>query len=81
MLEPVTPLYQHHRRPPLAHIATLAANRRPGYSAKDYLTESILRPDAFKPTGFENSQMDASLAKSLTSEELEDILSFLLVLR
>ena len=67
--------------PSLAHIGTVAAERVAGFDAKTYLLQSVLQPDAFKPEGYESLQMDSSLAKTLTSEELDDIVAYLLTLK
>ncbi len=67
--------------PSLAGIASRAASREPGVSAADYIQESILEPDKFKAPGFEKVQMDTSLAKILTSDEISDIVAFLLTLK
>ena len=66
--------------PTLANIATTAATRIPGLSAEQYLLQSILLPDAYKPTGFENTQMDSSLAKQLSSQQVDDVIRYLLSL-
>jgi len=66
--------------PSLAHIGTVAGERVAGFDAKSYLLQSVLQPDAFKPEGYESLQMDSSLAKTLTSEELDDIVAYLLTL-
>lgn len=66
--------------PALAGIATTAATRVAGLTAAEYIEESILRPDAYRPPGFENAQMDASLAKTLTVEQIDDLVAFMLTL-
>lgn len=67
--------------PSLAGIATHAASRIEGLTAAEYLEESIVRPDAYRPPGFENEQMDTSLAKQLTVEEIEALVAYLLTLK
>lgn len=67
--------------PSLAGIATHAESRIEGLTASEYIEESILRPDAYRPPGFENEQMDTSLAKQLTVEEVEALVAFLLTLK
>ena len=67
--------------PSLANIALIAETRVAGLDAKTYLLQSVLQPNAFKPEGFEDKQMDSSLAKSLSSEELDDIVSYMLTLK
>ena len=66
--------------PSLAGIASIAASRVEGMDAKTYLVQSVLRPDAYRPPGFEQKLMDSSLAKSLSSQELDDIVAYLLSL-
>ena len=66
--------------PSLANIGTLAETRVANQDAKTYLLHSVLRPDAYKPPGFETKVMDSSLAKSLSSQELDDIVAYLLTL-
>ena len=67
--------------PSLAGIATHAESRVEGLSASEYLEESIVRPDAYRPSGFEDEQMDTSLAKQLTVEEVEALVAFLMTLK
>jgi len=67
--------------PPLAGIAVRAGSREPGLTAAEYLEESILAPDRYKTPGFEAVQMDASLAKTLTIDEISDIVAYLLTLK
>jgi mono/diheme cytochrome c family protein len=67
--------------PSLAGIATTAATRIEGLSAEEYIEESILRPDMFRPAGFENEQMDTSLAKQLTIEEVEALVAYLMTFK
>ena len=67
--------------PSLAGIASRAATREPGLSAPDYIEESILLPDKFKAPGFEKVQMDMTLAKTLTIDEIADIVAYLLTVK
>ncbi len=67
--------------PSLAGIASRAGTREPGVSAADYIEESILEPDKFKAPGFEKVQMDTTLAKILTPDEISDIVAYLLTLK
>ncbi|HQV69208.1 MAG TPA: cytochrome c [Thermoflexales bacterium] len=64
--------------PSLAGVGDWAAHRRANQTAADYIEESILSPDAYKAPGFEAAQMDVSLAKTLTNEEVNDIVQYLL---
>jgi len=67
--------------PSLAGIASRAGSREPGVSAVDYLQESILQPDKFKVPGYEKLQMDTSLAKTLTGDEIGDLVAYLMTLK
>jgi hypothetical protein len=66
--------------PPLAGVASRAAERLPGLSAEDYLYQSILEPDAFKAPGFEEQSMDPTIGRRLTVEQVDDLVAFLLTL-
>lgn len=63
--------------PDLSHIATIAANRIPGYSAEEYIRESFLIPNAFVVEGY---PPDLGCGGVLTYEQLEDLVSYLLSL-
>ena len=67
--------------PPLVGVATRAETRIPGVTAEDYLTESILDPESFKVPGFEDRHMDPTLAKTLTVDQVNDLVAFLLTLK
>ena len=67
--------------PSLAGVATRAADRVAGLSAEEYLYQSILDPDAFKAPGFENTAMDPTLARTLTIEQVDDLVAYLLTLK
>ena len=67
--------------PSLAGIATRAEKREPPLTAADYLEESILDPDKVKAPGFEMLQMDTSLAKTLTTDEISDLVAYMLTLK
>ncbi len=67
--------------PSLAGIATRAETRIEGLTAAEYIEESILRPDAYHPPGFEDKQMDTSLAKQLSVEDVEALIAYLLTLK
>lgn len=66
--------------PSLAGIANRAATRVEGRTAEQYIEESILNPDAYRPPGFESQQMDTSLAKLLTVDEVEELVAYLMTL-
>ncbi|MCB9133895.1 MAG: hydrogenase iron-sulfur subunit [Anaerolineales bacterium] len=66
--------------PSFAGIGTRAATRIPGMSAKDYLRQSILHPNEYKVPGFEN-QMLQNFGATLTEEQVDDLIAFLLTLK
>jgi len=67
--------------PSLSGVATRAATREPPLTAAEYLEEFIEQPDKFKVPGFEHIQMDTTLAKSLSTDEISDLVAFMLTLR
>ena len=62
--------------PSLANIARKAGNRVDGQDATTYLLTSIMQPDAYLVTGYENL-MPASLGKQLTGEEIDNVIAYL----
>ncbi len=67
--------------PSLAGVATRAEKREPPLTAAEFLEESILDPDKVKAPGFEQLQMDISLAKTLTTDEIADLVAYMLTLK
>ncbi|HBX68790.1 MAG TPA: hypothetical protein DEH25_05250 [Chloroflexi bacterium] len=67
--------------PSLAGVATRAAERVPGLNAEDYLRESILHPDAYVVEGFPAGQMLPDLGKKLSSDQIDNLVAFLLTLK
>ena len=67
------------RGPSLFGVATRAATRVPGQDARAYIYNSIMRPADYVVAGFDNI-MPTSLAKTLTGEEVDAILAYLLTL-
>ena len=65
--------------PPMAGIATRAATRVEGQDAYTYLLTSVLKPDAYLVEGFENL-MPSTLGKTLTGEELDATVAYLMTL-
>jgi mono/diheme cytochrome c family protein len=61
--------------PDLSHVATAAAQRRPGMSAEAYLRESIVTPDAFTVPGYPRAVMPAL---ALDEQQVSDLVAFLL---
>lgn len=66
--------------PSFAGIGTRAATRIPGMSAEEYLRQSILHPNDYKVPGFEN-QMLQNFGETLTEEQVDDLIAFLLTLK
>lgn len=67
--------------PDLTHIGTDAATRQPGVSARDYITESIRKPEAFVAEGVERAipgLMTSALTEGLSDEEVGALVEFLL---
>jgi len=66
--------------PPLTHIGTVAATRKPGISAEDYIRESILDPGAYVVPGYPDT-MSRGLYRGLSQEDFDDLVAFLLSLK
>ena len=64
--------------PNLTKIGEVAATRKEGFSAEQYIRESILNPNAFVVEGFPQNVMPQNFADLLTAEELNDLVAFLL---
>ena len=67
--------------PNQTNIGTVAETRIPGMSAEDYIQESILDPSAYVVEGFQDDVMPKNYNELLASEELSDLVAFLLSLR
>ena len=75
--------------PPLDGIASVAANRIAGYSAEEYIKESILEPDAYTAgtadglsQDYQEGLMQATMAGiSLSEEDVDNLVEYLLTLR
>ncbi len=63
--------------PGLSRIASTAKTRVPGYSAEEYIRESFLIPNAFVADGY---LPNLGCGGVLTSEQLDDLVSYLLSL-
>ena len=63
--------------PNLTHIGTVAATRKPGVSADDYIKESILTPNAYVVQGFPQSVMPQNFGQVIKPDDLSDLLAFL----
>ena len=66
--------------PPLGHIGTAAASRKPGTSAEDYIRESVLDPGAYVVPGYPDT-MPRGLTRGLTQADFDDLVRFLLSLK
>lgn len=65
--------------PSLNGIATRAETRVPGQSAEEYIRNSIVRPGDFIVSGFPNA-MAQNLASQLSSQDISDIIAFLMTM-
>ena len=65
--------------PSLDGVAGRAETRTAGLDARQYLSLSIVQPDAHLVEGFENL-MPSTLGKQLTGEELDALVAYLLTL-
>ena len=66
--------------PPLDHIGSVAATRRPELSAEAYLRMSITDPGAYVVPGYTDS-MPRGLDRSLSPEDLDALIAYLASLR
>ncbi len=64
--------------PSLAGIADTAATRVGGYSAEQYLYESITLPKAYVVEGFNAEIMPETFAAEMDRQELADLIAFLM---
>ena len=67
--------------PSLAGIGTTAGTRIEGYSAEEYLRESIEQPNAFVVNGFKPDIMPESFGVQMTEGQLADLVAFLITLK
>ena len=68
------------RAPPLDHIGTVAATRRAGMSADEYIRQSILDPTAYEVPGFEGAP-SRSFDQALSAADLDALVAYLLSLK
>jgi len=66
--------------PSLAHIATIAETRVEGLDAEEYLRESIVNPNVYTVEGFAEGSMQQNFASQLTSDEVTQVIAFLMTL-
>jgi mono/diheme cytochrome c family protein len=63
--------------PDLSKLGTMAGSRKPNMSAKEYIRESILDPDAFITAGgYEKGVMPSKFGQTLSSEDLDTLEHF-----
>ena len=67
--------------PSMAGIASRAGSTVAGQSAEDYLKESILNPDAHLVEGFPAGTMPQVWGDELTSEQIDNLVAYLLTLK
>ena len=60
--------------PDLSHVGGVAAQRKPGVPAEDYLRESIVDPDAFTAPGYPRGVMPRI---ALDQQQVDDLVAFL----
>jgi len=66
--------------PSLAGVATRAATRIDGYTAEEYIEDSILHPKNYIVEGFTDT-MPTNFGKDLTNDELKGVVAFLMTLK
>ncbi len=59
-------------------VATAAITRVPGLTAEEYLRQSIVDPDAHVVEGFDSGVMLQNFGKTLTDEQIDNLVAFLL---
>jgi mono/diheme cytochrome c family protein len=64
--------------PNLTQIGTVAETRVEGMTAEEYITQSILDPNAFVVEGFQPDLMPKDFGEKLSDEQLADLVAFLL---
>jgi len=67
--------------PSMDGIAGRAASTVSGMSAEDYLKESILEPDAYLVAGFPAGTMPQVWEDELTSEQVNQLVAYMLTLK
>lgn len=67
--------------PSMAGIAGRAGSTVAGQSAEDYLSESILNPDAYLVEGFPAGTMPQVWGDELTDEQVDQLVAYMLTLK
>ena len=63
--------------PSMAGIGTRAASRVEGQTAREYLRESIVDPDAYVVEGFQPGRMPSNWDDELSNDEIDAIVTYL----
>ena len=72
-------LFGRRTGPPLEHVGTLAATRREGLGAADYLRESVESPGAYLAPGYPDA-MPRRLTRGLSPTDIDALIAYLLSL-
>lgn len=64
--------------PVLTNIGTVAATRIDGKTAEEYIRESVLSPNNYVVEGFPENVMPQTFGDTLSQQELDDLVAFLL---
>ena len=67
--------------PTLKGIASRAGSRIAGKSAAQYLHDHILNPNDFIPPGFQPNVMPPTFGQTLTAQQIDDLVAYLLTLK
>ncbi len=67
--------------PSLAGVGSAAATRVNDLDAETYLNRSILYPDDFVVEGYDAGTMQQNFASNLTSEEVDNLVAYLIILK
>ena len=67
--------------PSLANIGTVGATRKPGYSAGQYIVESITNPSAYVVQGYQDGLMPKTYSQTLKPSDIQDLSAYLLTLK
>jgi len=64
--------------PSLADLADRAGSQKEGYTAEQYIHESIVDPNAYVVEGFQENLMPQNFGERLSEDQINDIITFLL---
>jgi len=73
-------LFGQRLGPALDHIGAVAETRRPGFTAEQYISQSILDPGAYVLPGYQDS-MPRDLGRDLSPTDLDALVAYLLSLK